>query len=136
MEKDTMSDEVLSQESSAASECGDAASGTEGVGCGKMLGRMTAEQYWEWRTTAAELRCAGMEKDLAKAQSQLLFKDADIMKLKASIHARSVVMNAEAKHAAAKSEYDSFRSKLEGQLGFSIDGKIVDEAFAVFEPQE
>lgn len=136
MENETMCDELISQDSSGDSDVGNAASGTCGGSAGKLLGRMTAEQYWEWRTTACELRCASIEKDLAKAQTQLLFRDADIAKLKASIHARSVVLNAEAKHQAAKEEYDRFRKSLEGNLGFSIDGKIVDEAFAVFDPQE
>lgn len=100
---------------------------------GKAIGKLTSEQYWEWRTTVAEMRVAELEYKVANHQNSLLFKDVEISKFKAIIHGQTVVTNLLGKSEDAKNEYQKFRKELENKVGCSLEGKIIDDSFVVRE---
>lgn len=97
----------------------------------KVVARLTPEQYWEWRTTTAEMNLADREMDVAAAQATILAKEAEIAKLRMSLHGNTAMPKAKAKKEEATKEYHDFRLALEKKLGVSMADKVIDETFAV-----
>lgn len=101
------------------------------VGTGRVVGRLTAAEYWEWRTTVAEMRTADVEYELAQSRSGLLKRDVEIAHLKAQLHIMSVEPAMQAKAEAARAEYEATKARLEKAHGFSMKNAVIDETFAV-----
>lgn len=88
---------------------------------------LTAAEYWEWRTTIAEMQKAEVHFKLTVAEAQVLRKEAEIAAMKIQLHSKSNVQSAKEALQSHKEEYTKTKSKLEQRLGFSLNGKMIDE---------
>lgn len=84
----------------------------------KSLGRLTAEEYWEWRTTVEELMHA-------QTRSTVAQKDCRIKELETALLRRDWTER-QRMCEAAKAEYDRFKKKLEDIHGFSLENTSIE----------
>lgn len=89
--------------------------------------KLTWAQYWEWRTTIAEMNTAKSQVETSEAQFQLLCKDAEMMRVRAELFARVSIDGAKSVYDEAQKEYVRFKKVLEDSLGTSLNGKLIDE---------
>lgn len=88
---------------------------------------LTAAEYWEWRTTIAELRQAELMEEKYELQHKLMQKDAEITMVRAQVFAKTKLDASKQAKEMAKQEYDRFKKALEGALGYSLNGKMIDD---------
>lgn len=88
--------------------------------------KLSPEQYWEWRTTIAEMQTAEKELKLKGAQYEGQQKDLEIVRLKSALF-RHTMMSADAAFKQHQEEYKRFKAELEDSLGVSLDNKVIDE---------
>lgn len=96
----------------------------EPVETGKFLNK---EEYFEWRTTIAEMQVEEAKLREYQLQLQNLDMQADIQKLRAQIYRVTIVKNAQETAVAAKAEYRKYKSELEARLGISLSGKTIHD---------
>lgn len=95
--------------------------------------KLTPEEYWEWRTTIAEMGEAKSDLNIANLKLAMQAKDIEIAQLK--LHAfKQVVRAAQDKKNTYDSEYKRFKGKIEERLGISLDNKVIDDV--TFEVKE
>lgn len=87
---------------------------------------LTPEQYWEWRSTIAELEIAKKAHDIANLQVASAKKDNEILALKAQVFSLTSLKTAEKAVREAQEDYTNTKNRLEGLLGISLNGKIID----------
>ena len=90
------------------------------------LPRLKPEQYWEWRTTIAEMQLAERDFRIGNMQAENMTKDLEILRLKLSLFKNNLDVLS-SKRDAAKKEYDDMKKKLEGQLKISLSGCVIDD---------
>lgn len=91
------------------------------------LPQLTAAEYWEWRTTIAEMQLTESKLKLSSTEYQVLEKDAVISSMRMQNHKLSKVKNAQTNFDESKKEYESMKKRLEDRLGCSLSGKMIDE---------
>lgn len=89
--------------------------------------KLTAAEYWEWRTTIAEMQKADVVLQKTLAEAQVLRKDAEIVAMKNQLFHKNQVQTAKDSLTNFKQEYDNMKKRLEDRLGFSLNGKMIDE---------
>lgn len=82
--------------------------------------KLTAAEYWEWRTTIAD-------RDNAKLNYTNKTLQLQVLEMKSALHRASNVVHAQNKLASAEAEYQRYKKVLEDRLGLSLDGKIIDD---------
>lgn len=90
------------------------------------MGKLTPEEYWEWRTTIAEMQNAEAEHRVNTLKAALMAKDIEISQLKLNSF-KAVIRSSEENKKAHDSEYKRFKGKLEERLGISLDNKVIDD---------
>ena len=90
--------------------------------------RLTYEQYWEWRTTIAELEIAKKSQEIANLTLSAAKKDADILALKAQVFSLTQLKTAEKDVKEAQEEYTITKNRLEALLNISLNDKVIDAA--------
>lgn len=99
--------------------------------------KLTAAQYWEWRTTISEMEIARQKALLADANLKLLHKEAEMLAVRSQLFVRTSHNDARLAYEAAQAEYQRFKKVLEDSLGMSLSNKIIDEVtFEVKDPPE
>lgn len=88
--------------------------------------RLTPEQYWEWRTTIAELEAAKKSHEIMQLQLASAKKDIEILTLKSQVFGQTQLKNSEAAVKDAENEYTITKNRLEALLSISLNGKIID----------
>lgn len=87
---------------------------------------LKAEQYWEWRTTIAEMQLAEERYKCGQSQHNEMSKDLEIARLRTFIFKQNLTTSKE-KAELAKQEYTNFKEKLEKELGISLNNKAIDD---------
>lgn len=85
------------------------------------------EEYWEWRTTITELHLAQEQDKSFILEHKYLQKEAEMKAMQAQLFMRSRLQPTRDRLEGAKKEYERFKKVLEDRLGFSFDGKVIDE---------
>jgi len=88
--------------------------------------RLTPEQYWEWRTTIAELETAKKSQEVAQLQITSAKKDIEILTLKTQVFSQSQLKTCEAAVKEAENEYTITKNRLEALFSISLNDKIID----------
>jgi len=88
--------------------------------------KLLPEEYWEWRTTIAEMHNANAEAQLAHAKIAIQGKDVEIAQLRLNAY-KHVVKRVDENKKAYDSEYKRFKGKIEERLGISLDNKVIDD---------
>lgn len=88
---------------------------------------LTGAQYWEWRTTITEMQLAEEKKKNCLLMLKLLSKDTEIMAKQGQIYQLTSVKDAEANHSESKAEYERTKERIEKALGYSLNGKVIDD---------
>ena len=89
--------------------------------------KLTWAQYWEWRTTIAEMNTAKSQVETSEAHFKLMLKESEILRVRAELFARANVDAAKTVFDGAQKEYARFKKVLEDSLGTSLNGKLIDE---------
>lgn len=89
--------------------------------------RLTPAEYWEWRTTIAEMQIAQLNFRVASLEVKLLAKDAEVIAARIKLHSVSAVGGTQKRLDEAKAEYARIKTALEGRLGVSLNQKVIDE---------
>lgn len=89
--------------------------------------KLTWAQYWEWRTTIAEMNTAKSQVETSDLNFKLLCKDAEILRVRAELFARISIGDAKAAYEQTQKEYLRFKKVLEDSLGTTLSGKLIDE---------
>lgn len=88
---------------------------------------LDAGQYWEWRTTIAELETAKVLAEKAALELKVLALETEKLALRTELFKRSQVKAAHDKVELSKREYDLTKKRLEDVLGVSLSGKMIDD---------
>lgn len=88
--------------------------------------KLTKAEYWEWRTSITEWKCAEVALENSKLKSALMEKDAEIARLKIGLFSHTLEPLKD-KVNMLKEEYLSYKKKLEDRLGMSLNGCVIDE---------
>jgi hypothetical protein len=89
--------------------------------------KLTATDYWEWRTTIAEFNDAKSKLELNETRLKLLQKDVELSMVKQQLHAATLVRSSRESADSAKAEYHRFKKVLEEKLGRSLDNCVIDD---------
>lgn len=89
--------------------------------------RLKPEQYWEWRTSIAEMQLAEKDYKANQLQYGCILKDIEIAQLKANIYKNTTLNGSETKKKQLKEEYEKFRAKLESEIGMSLKNCTIDD---------
>jgi hypothetical protein len=89
--------------------------------------KLTPVQYWEWRTTIAEMNEAKAKLELNEARLKIMGKQVELEQAKAQLFGHTQLRVAKEAHEEARSEYFRFKKTLEESLGVSLDGKVIDD---------
>lgn len=87
---------------------------------------LTKEQYWEWRTTIAELELSKKALEIANLHLNAAKKEIEVLNLKTQLFALGSIKTAEKEAKEAQDEYETTKNRLESILGVSFNGKIID----------
>jgi len=91
----------------------------------KKVAKLTAAQYWEWRTTISDLSQSKLEMELQ--QSKVLINRLHITIAQFRVRDMEADFKLKAnKYRNCKKEYNTFITGLEKQLGCTVKGKIID----------
>lgn len=88
---------------------------------------LTAQEYHEWRMTIMGLWLAEERLKSASLEHKVLQRDAEILHTRTQLFFKSVVEAKRTRAAEAKGEYQKLKEKLEGSLGYSLNGKLIDD---------
>lgn len=88
---------------------------------------LDASQYWEWRTTIAELETAKVLSQRTELELKIMALETEKLALRTELFKRIQVKLARDKVEAAKQEYDNTKARLEGSLGVSLSNKMIDD---------
>lgn len=89
--------------------------------------KLTPAEYWEWRTTIAEIRIMEARCKCSELEFKLLCKEAEILSVRTQLYKRTQIEAAKEKLDAATAEYVRIKEALEVRLGTSLNGKVIDE---------
>lgn len=93
----------------------------------KVRNKLTAEEYWEWRTTIAELQLAEEKLKTATQEIKLVEKDIGNLQLSAKLLIATNHRRAKDNQNEAKDEYEKFKKLIEERTGTSLNNKIIDD---------
>lgn len=82
--------------------------------------KLTAAEYWEWRTTIAEMQHAKTRREKVEGQ-------VEIAKLRAIIMEKTMLRDAKEIENTANKEYSRFVERLEAALGVTLKGKTISD---------
>lgn len=88
--------------------------------------KMTPAQYWEWRCTIEELKSSELNFKRVMLERQIKELEIELRK-KELILFKEVVINASSDKEKIKKDYESFKTKLEEQLGCSLSNCVIDD---------
>lgn len=92
-----------------------------------MRDRLTDGEYWEWRTTIAEMNLAKLNLEKVALEMKLLDRDLEIQSLKRSIFSLTKFKDAMGRRDDCESEYEKFKAGLEESVGQSLNGKVISD---------
>lgn len=92
----------------------------------RVVGALTPAQYWEWRESIEEMFHAKTKAELSACKLSLMEKDIEISKLRSIIYKETVKAHGKLREDSAK-RYEMLRARLEGELGYSLADKVIDE---------
>jgi hypothetical protein len=89
--------------------------------------KLTAVEYWEWRTTIAEMNASIEKKKASENAAKVLQKDVEVAQVKFQLHVATQVRATREEADSAKNEYFRFKRELETKLGISLNDKTIDD---------
>lgn len=92
-----------------------------------MKNKLTPAQYWEWRTTIAELEIKKEKLEREKLSLQLMNRDTELLAVRTQLFLRTRMESAANAVKDAQTEYDRFKGVLEKSVGQSLNNKLIDE---------
>lgn len=92
-----------------------------------MKTHLSPAQYWEWRTTIAEMEIAKEKHKTAQAEFKLLQKEAENLSVRTQLFLRSRMEATKTEVQNASAEYVRFKEVLEKDLGQSLNKKLIDD---------
>jgi hypothetical protein len=95
---------------------------------------LTPVEYWEWRTTIAELNTEKQNYYKTEMEFKLLQKDAEIHAVRMQLFQRTRMDAVKDALRNAQAEYERFTGVLEKSLGQSLKNKVIDDV--TFEVKE
>ena len=91
------------------------------------IGKLTPQDYWEWRTTFTEVEVERIKQLVAEQKLIVMQKDVEISQLKQRLFFLSAVKDSKDNFDRVKADADSWKKALEGRLGFVMQGCIIDD---------
>ena len=89
--------------------------------------RLTAEQYWEWRTTIAEMNIKKSELKNSELELKNIQKDIELMTIKYQLFIKTRIESCNKSLLEHIAEYDRFKLGLEKVLGISLNNKVIND---------
>lgn len=99
-----------------------------------MREQLTPSEYWEWRTTIAEMEVARLKQRCVELELKFLQKDAELGAAKIEIFKRTRLETARLKLEDSRSEYNKFKENLEKIVGQSLNDKMIDDVTFEIKP--
>lgn len=92
----------------------------------KILGKLSKEQYWEWKYLVADSFLANEKIKAKSAHYSLLEKDLEIQKLRCEMY-KSVIRAEQDKLQLVKENLETFYNRVEKENGFNMRNSVIDE---------
>lgn len=89
--------------------------------------KLTAAQYWEWRTTLTELQVAREKHRISELEHKLLQKEAENLGIRTQLFIRTRMESSKQALGTTLAEYERFKGALEQCLGLSLNNKVIDD---------
>lgn len=87
---------------------------------------LTKEEYFEWRTTIAELWLAEEKAKVTALTSKVMQRDAELLQAKVQVFNLTEGQSSQKSLKEARAEYDRYKAILESALGVSLNDKVID----------
>lgn len=91
-----------------------------------VVGKLNAAQFWEWREIIEEMLHSKTKAELMLTKHRLMEKALELEALRSQMF-KSKVNDAGAAYKACEARYNSYKEKLEAELGISLNDKVIDE---------
>lgn len=88
--------------------------------------KLKPEQYWEWRFLINEMYVAEEKLKIGQLQLEMMNKDLEICRLRASLFKNSL-QSLDDKKGLTKKDYLEYKERLENELGVSLNNKVIDD---------
>lgn len=92
-----------------------------------MKTNLSPAQYWEWRTTIAEVETAKEKFKTSQLEYKLLQKEAENLSIRTQLFLRTRMEAVKAEVGKTTAEYERFKKVLEEDLGQSLNNKLIDD---------
>jgi hypothetical protein len=92
-----------------------------------MTTQMTAEQYWKWRASIAEMWVAESKEKAAKHELMTLQLKSQLAQTESQLFFYRYVAKLTEEYQRAKSSYNDLKAELEKELLTSLSGVVVDD---------
>lgn len=105
---------------------------------GELLGKVSPELYWEFRTDVAELEAAKSELALKESLYNSMLKDIEISRLKVALF-KTTLNDFQQSVNLRKKSLDEIRERISNSLNISItdlNKSIINESFQVVKLDE
>lgn len=89
--------------------------------------RLTAPEYWEWRSCIALLWLADEKLKNAEAELKLQRKEAELQQARMQLFSQVTVKARKTESDDQRKSYQELKQKLESRLGISMNGKVIDD---------
>jgi len=93
----------------------------------KVRTALSPAEYWEWRTTIADMEIAKQKLANMELTYKLLQKESEIHAVRQQLFLRTRMEAARDALKSAHSEYERYKGVLEKSLGQSLNKKIIDD---------
>jgi hypothetical protein len=88
---------------------------------------LSPAEYWEWRTTIAELEVRKQKLLCSELQHKVMTKEAETHVVRQQLFLRTRMEAAKTALLEAQSEYERYKGVLEKSLGQSLSNKVIDD---------
>ena len=92
----------------------------------KKTKKLTEVQFYKWRLAIEKMKLSDKQKELVVTQMKVKELEVQNLTLRANIFRGSIHQSNEECNLF-KHEYDKLKEELEGEIGFSLNNKVIDE---------
>jgi hypothetical protein len=93
----------------------------------EMKTHLQGTDYWRWRSSISEMQKKELALKNSELEHKLLLKDAEMLGVRSQLFLKTRVQLTKDELAQSKTEYNSIKEELEKYLGYSLNGKVIDD---------
>lgn len=89
---------------------------------------LQGSDYWRWRCSIMDMQKKELALKYSELEHKILLKEAEMIAVRSQLFLKTRVKQTHDELAQSKTEYEGIKGELEKYLGFSLNGKSIDDA--------